>query len=167
MSGRMPRTGRVEAVVEPGPDQVWAVLCDVTRIGEWSHECHTAQWLDGTRRAAVGARFRGANKARFARWSKPCTITALEPSRRLVYRTNGGITGDATEWTFTLEPTDEGCRITQSYEILSLPRAVEWVILKVVPEHLDRSAALRQDLERLGQVAAARYDGAADPTGPA
>ena len=154
MSNRMPRTGRVEVTVPATPDQVWAVLADVTRTGEWSHECHTAQWLDGADEAAVGARFRGANKAGFARWSKPCTITALLPSRRLVYRTNGGIMGDATEWTFTLEPTEGGCRIAQSYEILSLPRALEWAILKMVPQHLDRSSALREDLQRLGAVAA-------------
>lgn len=159
MSARMPRTGRVEAEVSATPEQVWAVLSDVTRIGEWSHECRTAQWLDGAREAAVGARFRGANKARFARWSKPCTITELEPSRRLVYRTNGGIMGDATEWAFALEATGEGCRVVQSYEILSLPRAVEWAIVKMVPEHLDRSAALREDLVRLGTVAAGRPAG--------
>ncbi|HET7357315.1 MAG TPA: SRPBCC family protein, partial [Nocardioidaceae bacterium] len=152
----MPRTGRVEAEVSATPEQVWAVLSDVTRIGEWSHECRTAQWLDGAREAAVGARFRGANKARFARWSKPCTITELEAPHRLVYRTNGGIMGDATEWTFTLEPSDSGCLVVQSYEILSLPRAVEWAILMMVPEHLDRSAALREDLVRLGAVAAGR-----------
>ncbi len=158
-SNGMPRTGRAEADVSATADQVWAVLSDVTRIGEWSHECHTAQWLDGADRAAVGARFRGANKARFARWTKPCTITDLQPARRLVYRTNGGIMGDATEWAFALEPTERGCRIVQSYEILSLPRAVEWAILKMVPEHLDRSEALREDLARLGTVAAAASPG--------
>lgn len=163
MSARMPRTGRVEAEVAATSEQVWAVLTDVTRIGEWSHECRTAQWLDGAGRAAVGARFRGANKARFARWSKPCTITELEAPHRLVYRTNGGLMGDATEWTFSLEATEPGCRIVQCYEILSLPRAVEWAILRMVPEHLDRSSALRQDLVRLGAVAAGQPVGGRAP----
>ena len=130
------------------------MLTDVPRVGEWSHECHTAQWLDGADRAAVGTRFRGTNKARFARWSRPCTIGVLDAERCFTYRTNGGVMQDATEWTFTLEPTDSGCRITQSYEIISLPRATEWVISKVLPEHVDRSSALRGDLERLGTVAA-------------
>jgi indolepyruvate ferredoxin oxidoreductase len=48
----------------------------------------TAITLNG---AAVDARFRGSNKARFARWSRPCTITELDSARRFVYRTNGGI----------------------------------------------------------------------------
>lgn len=60
------------------PEQVWQVLTDVPRIGEWSHECHTAQWLDGADQAAVGARFRGTSKARFAQnlpppWSERCS----------------------------------------------------------------------------------------------
>ena len=152
---RVQRTGTVQADLQATPAQVWQVQTDVPRSGEWSHECHSAQWLDGADQAAVAARFRGANKARFARWSRPCTISALDPARRFTYRTHGGMMGDATEWTFTLEPTDSGCRITQSYEIISLPRAVEWVIAKMIPEHIDRSQALREDLERLGAVAAA------------
>ncbi len=152
---RVARTGSVQADVQSTPAQVWQVLTDVTRIGEWSHECRTAQWLGGADQAAVGARFRGTNKARFARWSRPCTISVLDSARRFTYRTNGGLMGDATEWTFTLEPTDRGCRITQSCEIISLPRAAEWAISKMLPEHVDRTQALREDLERLGAVAAA------------
>jgi uncharacterized protein YndB with AHSA1/START domain len=151
---RMQRSGRVDAQVAATPEQVWAVLADVTRIGEWSHECRTARWLGGAGGAAIGARFQGTNRAGVVRWRRPCTITQLEPSRRLVYRTNGGIMGDATEWAFTLEPSGDGCRIVLAYEVLSLPRAAEWVILKLLPHHLDRGAALRGDLTRLGEVAA-------------
>ena len=149
------RSGRVQVDVQATPIQVWQVLTDVPRIGEWSHECRTAQWLDGADQAAVGTRFRGTNKARFARWSRPCTISVLDAARRFTYRTNGGIMGDATEWTFTLEPAGSGCRITQCFEIISLPRAAEWAISKMLPEHVDRSGALREDLERLGAIAAA------------
>ena len=28
------------------------MLADVTRIGEWSHECQGAEWLDGAATAA-------------------------------------------------------------------------------------------------------------------
>ena len=45
--------------------------------------------------------------------------------------------------------------ITRSYEIISLRQATEWVISKVLPEHIDCSRDLREDLERLGAVAAA------------
>lgn len=155
MSARIRRTAEVAVETTATAEQVWAVLADVTRVGEWSHECRTARWLDGADRADVGVRFRGANRAGLARWARPCTITEVEPGRRLAYRTHGGISGDSTEWRFTLEPTPGGCRIVQAYEILRLSRALEWAILKVVPQHEDRAPALRSDLERLGAVAAA------------
>ena len=110
--------------------------------------------VDGADRAAVGARFRGSNKVRFSRWSKKCTITDLQPPRRFVYETSVDMMGGPTEWTFTLEPTENGCHVTQSFKIDNLPRAAEWMIAKMIPEHADRSQALREDLERLGALAA-------------
>ncbi len=154
MSSKVHRNGQVDVEVPATPEQVWAVLTDVTRIGEWSHECRTAQWLGGVDRPAVGARFRGSNKVRLSRWSKKCTITDLQPPRRFVYETSVDMMGGPTEWTFTLEPTETGCRVTQSFKIDNMPRAAEWLIAKMIPEHLERSQALRADLERLGALAA-------------
>lgn len=146
-------SGRYEAVVDAAPEQVWEVLTDVTRIGEWSHECHRAEWIDGATGPAVGARFRGRNRAGVVRWGRPCEIAELEPVRRLVYRTDGGLVGDCTEWAFDLEPVAGGTRIVQSFRILSLPRWAEVVICHLVPAHQDRSSGLTSDLERLGRCA--------------
>ena len=44
---RLARTCRVEAEVAAPVDAVWRVVSDVTRTGEWSHECHSVHWLDG------------------------------------------------------------------------------------------------------------------------
>jgi hemerythrin-like domain-containing protein len=46
------------------PEAVWAVLADVTRVGEWSHECRSVRWLDGSH-GGPGARFRGRNRQSF------------------------------------------------------------------------------------------------------
>ncbi len=154
MGSKVDRSGQVDVDVPATPDQVWAVLTDVTRIGEWSHECRTAQWLDGNDQAAVGARFRGSNKVRFNRWSKKCTITDMEPAHRFVYETNVDFMGGPTRWTFTLEPTADGCHVAQSFQIDHMPKAAEWVLAKMLPEHADRSQALREDLTRLGALAA-------------
>lgn len=148
-------TGHYEVVVDASPEQVWEVLTDVTRIGEWSHECHEAHWVDGSTGPTVGARFRGRNRAGLVRWGRPCEVTALDPGRRFVYSTDGGLIGDCTEWTFELEPVGERTRIVQSFRILSLPRWAEVVICHLVPAHQDRSVALTQDLHRLGEVAGA------------
>ena len=42
---------------------MWAVVRNVTRVGEWSHECVDADWLAGADAPVAGARFRGRNRA--------------------------------------------------------------------------------------------------------
>lgn len=163
MVSTVSREGRQEIVLAATPEQVWQVLTDVTQIGSWSHECRTAQWLGGADRAAVGAQFRGSNKVRYARWSKKCTITELVPTRKFVYDTGVDMMGGPTVWTFALEPAAGGCHLTQSYAIENLPRTAEWLIGHVIPEHADRSKALRADLERLGDIAA-QLPGPASPS---
>ena len=48
---QIPRTSRVEVEVAAPVDAVWQVLADVTRTGEWSHEC---QRVDLARRRYLG-----------------------------------------------------------------------------------------------------------------
>jgi uncharacterized protein YndB with AHSA1/START domain len=146
--------GEVAADLAATPAQVWAVLSDPTRVGEWSHECRTVTWMDGYSRAEVGAKFRGNNQVKGFRWSRICTITEVEPERLLVYRTSGGLPPDSTEWRFRLEAVDGGTRITQSFRILKFPRLVELATVLFNPAHRDRSLALRGDLARLGEVSA-------------
>ena len=41
------------------PEEVWALVSDVTQIGRYSPETFEGEWLDGATGPAVGARFRG------------------------------------------------------------------------------------------------------------
>ena len=135
------------------PAQVWAVISDPTRVGEWSHECRSVSWCEGSSAAVVGAKFRGTNKVRAVRWARTCTITEVEPGRLLVYRTHGGVPRDSTEWRLRVDAAEGGCRVTQSFQILKFPRLVELATVVFNPAHRDRTAALREDLVRLGNVA--------------
>ena len=51
---------QVEMVVEKDQAQMWDLVTDVSRIGEWSPECVGGAWLDGAQPRA-GARFEGRN----------------------------------------------------------------------------------------------------------
>ncbi len=152
----LPRSGEVDAVVDGDPHQVFAVVSDVTRIAEWSHECYGADWLDGATGPEVGVRFQGRNRAAWVTWSRVCTITELTPGRRFAYVTGGSLTGDSTRWTFDLEAQEDGTRVRQSFEVLRLPRLVELFVIAFIPDHGDRLEALHADLLRLGEVAAGR-----------
>ena len=151
---RLPVSARVEVDVPASREAVWAVLSDVTRTGEWSHEVTEVSWV-GESGAAVGHRFVGHNQAGSSRWSRVCTIDAAEPGRAFGYTTWGGFPKDSTRWRFELTPTADGTRITQTFEILKLARVWEMVIYLAVPAHRDRRGALAEDLHRLGAVAAA------------
>ncbi len=154
---KLPWQLELEVEVEATPQQVWDVLGDVTRVGEWSHECHTATWTPGSDGATVGAQFFGNNRSGRMSWGRRCTITESKPGRTLVYRTSGGIPPDSTEWRFDLGGLPSGgTRIRQSFRILRISRLVEAAIYVFVPQHRDRSDALRGDLLRLGAVAAGR-----------
>jgi uncharacterized protein YndB with AHSA1/START domain len=152
---RLPQSGEVEVVVDAAPEAVWAVLADVTRIGEWSHECRGAEWLDGARAAAPGARFRGRNTAgRGVRWARTCEIRVADAPRELVWRTAGPrLMRDASQWCVRLEPAGSGTRIRQDFRVVTMAAWADLVISFMIPAHLDRAAALRADLERLGEVA--------------
>ncbi|WP_431970264.1 hemerythrin domain-containing protein [Nocardia sp. bgisy134] len=148
---RVPLGGRNEVFCAAPPDAVWAVLADVTRVGEWSHECRGAEWLGGSTRAEVGARFRGSSKSGLWRWRRLCTCTVADKPRELVWVTDGAL-GDNSEWRFRLRPTPDGTCIEQTFRVLSLPVWLDRVIYRFVPAHRDRSRALRGDLERLAQL---------------
>jgi len=152
---RLARICRVEADVAAPVDAVWRVVSDVTRTGEWSHECHSVQWIDGGTSAVPGARFRGCNKAFWWRWSRTNEVTEIEPGRAIAWITVPTWRFvDSTEWRITVTPTPTGTHIEQSYHVRRCPRWWEWVIVHAIPPHRDRTASLTADLHRIGDVAA-------------
>jgi uncharacterized protein YndB with AHSA1/START domain len=51
----------VDFTIDKDPAEVWDLITDVSRIGEWSPECASGAWLDGGS-AKPGARFEGLNR---------------------------------------------------------------------------------------------------------
>jgi hypothetical protein len=145
--------GRVCVQVDATVDQVWRVIRDVTRTGEWSHECREAWWADDDV-PRVGARFQGRNRAGWARWTRTGEVVALDPPRTLAWRTVPTLLfPDSTEWRLELAPLGAGATVTQSFDVLRAPTVLDRVYALLVPSHQDRDARLREDLARLGSVA--------------
>jgi hypothetical protein len=139
--------------VDADIDEVWDVVRDVTRVGEWSHECVGAAWLGGATSAVPGARFRGRNRSGIFRWGRICEVVSAEPYE-LVWRTvPTGLYPDSCEWRIALERLGDGTSISQRYHALRAPKALVVLYAVAVPAHRDRRAALVADLERLGAVA--------------
>jgi Polyketide cyclase / dehydrase and lipid transport len=96
---RAAMTGRAEATVAAPVDAVWQVIADVTRTGEWSHECRDVVWLDGAVRAAPGVRSGGNDN--LTRWRIAQPLDALGP---LLVAAGIGVlsTGTATHTAVTI-----------------------------------------------------------------
>ena len=106
------------------PDAVYALVADVTRMGEWSPETVSAEWIEGSIGPAVGARFKGNNKLK-GPWSTKCTVTAADPGREFAF-TNGD-----TNWRYRFEARDGGVDVIESFEIVKLPGRVGRLMTKL------------------------------------
>jgi hemerythrin-like domain-containing protein len=150
---RVQSENKVPVTVDADIDDVWDVVRDVTRVGEWSHECVGAAWLGECHAATPGARFRGRNRAGVFRWGRVCEIISASPYE-LVWRTvPTALYPDSSEWRIALDKVDHGTRITQHFRVLRAPKVLALLYAVVIPAHRDRTAALTDDLERLGTVA--------------
>lgn len=152
---RIARSGQVTVVVDAPADAVWRVVADVTRTGEWSHECQQVTWLGGATQAAPGARFRGRNKSGWVRWHRISEVIRVQPPRELAWRTlSTPLYPDSTEWSLRIEAEGPRTRITQNYRVTRLPVLLDWLFTRIIPAHTDRTAGLNADLHRLGAAAA-------------
>ncbi|MDG5483367.1 SRPBCC family protein [Mycolicibacterium gadium] len=78
-------TGEVRIEIGAPPLEVYELLSDITRMGDWSPECYRCEWLDGATTAPVGAKFRGNNRLGKARWTTDAVITAADPGREFAF----------------------------------------------------------------------------------
>jgi hypothetical protein len=144
--------GEAAIRVEAPPGDVYALVSDVTRMGEWSPETTSADWVDGATGPEVGARFKGRNRHGLARWSTTPRVVAADPGREFAFTTTW-LGKDNTRWTYRFEPDGSGTRVTESFEMLvDVPwyftTSERW-LMKVKDRKADLEAAMAETLERL------------------
>src|SRR3954454_3063250 len=99
-------TGEADVIVAAAPDAVYALVSDVTRMGEWSPETIKCEWLDGATNGVPGARVKGTNKRGFIRLgNKP---EGAEGERGRVFSFETKSAGPSTRWTYTFEAAPGG-----------------------------------------------------------
>jgi uncharacterized protein YndB with AHSA1/START domain len=134
-------------------EQVWAMVSDVTRMGEWSPENEGAVWLGGATSAQAGAKFRGTNRIGKRKWKTRATVTEVEPGRRFSFRVSATVIKVA-DWSYEVEPTATGCRVTETW----IEQRPGWFkpLTQLVTGVRDRPATNRAGMEQtLERVAAA------------
>src|SRR4051812_39502274 len=123
--------GSVTVHIDAPPEKVFALVSDVTRIGDYSPETFDAEWLDGAVGPATGARFRGHVKrnGRGPTYWTTCEVVACDAPREFAFRVMTG--GRAVNtWRYALEARDGGTDATESFSLAdALPLRIYWLLL--------------------------------------
>lgn len=92
--------------VAASPAEVFALVSDITRTGEWSAQCYKAEWNDAaaTDPAArtIGATFTGHNRTEAREWTTVSEVVTWEPGREFAWK----VTASGTVWGYRLEPVN-------------------------------------------------------------
>lgn len=86
--------------VHAAPSEVFDLVSDITRTGEWSAQCYRAEWDADDR--GDGARFTGHNRRGEREWSTVSEVISSRPGQEFTWR----VTSSGTRWGFRMEPVN-------------------------------------------------------------
>jgi uncharacterized protein YndB with AHSA1/START domain len=87
--------------------EVWNLISDFRRMPEWSPQC---RWMKPLGAVRPGTRTVNVNRRGRMFWPTSSVITEYVPDRKLAFR----VTENHSVWSYELEPTAEGTRVTES-----------------------------------------------------
>ena len=149
----MADTIEISRDIAASPEAVYAAISDVTRMGEWSEECHACEWHDGHDGPAVGATFDGHNRNGEHEWTTQGKVIEAEPGRAFAFECSM-MDFHFSTWGYRIEPTDTGCRVTEWSQDLRPESSLEFS--KQMSGVDDRTARNRETMsETLERLAAA------------
>lgn len=93
------------------PQQVWAAISDVTRMSSWSPQVRKTI-IRGGGAPGLGTKFVNINRDGWKHWPTTARIVRCDPYTDFAFR----IDQNRTVWSFHLEDTDGGTRVTQRRE---------------------------------------------------
>lgn len=100
------------------PGELYAMVSDVTRMGEWSPVCKACWWDEGAG-PEVGTWFTGRNVTPERTWERRSRVVAAEPGKEFAFVVGGNL----VRWGYTFAPAGDGTEVTESWEVL--PAGVE------------------------------------------
>lgn len=134
------------AVLECSPEQAWALVADVTRMGEWSPETDSATWQGGATGPDVGATFKGHNRRGVFTWSTTCTVVESEPGRVFAFAVGKAADPD-TIWRYSFVPHADGTMATETCEFPKPMSTGSKLITLLTLRVKDRPADLQRGID--------------------
>lgn len=137
----------VSVHVDATPEEVYDLVADLPRMGQWSPECTSVAWRGGATAATVGARFRGWNRRGPIRWFTDCEVVEAERGKALAFDVRG-LGREVARWAYRFEPdpANGGCTVTEEWT--DHRSAAYRIITGVAINVRDRPAHNRAGMER-------------------
>jgi hypothetical protein len=98
-------------VIARSPEDVYDMVADVTRMGEWSPVCKACWWDEGDG-PRVGARFTGRNGLPERTWETRSEVVVADRGREFAFV----VQATGTRWGYTFTPVEGGTEVTESWE---------------------------------------------------
>jgi hypothetical protein len=100
-------------VIARSPEDLYDMVSDVTRIGEWSPICKECWWDEGST-PEVGAWFTGRNVDGDTTWETRSQVAAAERGQEFAFLVGGSL----ARWGYAFAPVEGGTTVTESWEFL-------------------------------------------------
>jgi uncharacterized protein YndB with AHSA1/START domain len=140
--------------IDAPPESVWALVSDITRMGEYSPELIEAEWLGDATGPAVGARYRGhvkRNERGPTYWTE-CEITECVPGQVfefvVVFKDR-----PLNRWRYEFAAVDGGTAVTESFDLGNSIWVKIWRPLGGFLRERRNERDMRRTLERVKAVA--------------
>jgi hypothetical protein len=140
----------VTKVIEAPPEQLYALVSDLCRMGEWSPENTGGKWVKGAVGPAVGAKFQGTNQLGKKKWKTLSTVTVADPGTEFGFDvTAAGM--KVAGWGFRLEAADGGTAVTHYWDDhrSAIIAKLTGLVIGVKDRGVHNRANMEQTLERL------------------
>lgn len=98
-------------VIARPPEELYDMVSDVTRMGEWSPICKACWWDEGDT-ARVGAKFTGRNELPERTWETRSEVVAADRGREFAFV----VESTGTRWGYSFAPVDGGTQVTEAWE---------------------------------------------------
>lgn len=94
------------------PAAVWPLVSDLTRMPEWSPQVQSTRLRSGYEEVGLGAQFTNKNAQGELVWVTHAEVVRFDVEKEIAFR----IEENYVIWSFSLEATADGTRLTQRRE---------------------------------------------------
>lgn len=112
--------------IDATPQDVWAVVSDLKRMGEWSPQCRKMRVLGGV--VEEGTKTVNINRKGFLVWPTTSKVVKFQPNKAIAFR----ILENRTIWSYELEPTASGTKVIERREAPTGTTKVSQFLVKTV-----------------------------------